>query len=128
MQGLPMNIGPLGGNLQFGMAAGFAVLLVAASVLNRFGDAMFRRGVARPFFVGRYRIHHRHFLFVFLPTGYALIATGLAATLVIGAACLVLDLSFDHARESGGWGLIHHELVYLIVPAFAFSNFLKIAF
>jgi hypothetical protein len=139
-----LNIGPLEANLQFGMALGFVATLVIATILNRFGDAMFSRGVARPFFLGRYRIHHRRFLFVFVPMGYALISllilagfvqivwadfwTGLAATLMIGAACLLLDLTFDYARESGGWGFIHHELIYLVVPAFAFSNFLRIAF
>jgi hypothetical protein len=105
---------------------------------------MFRRGVARPFFLGRYRLHHRRFLFVILPLGYAMISllilagyvqivwsdfwTGLATTFVIGASCLLLDLAVDYARESGGWGYVHHELIYLAVPAFAFSNFLRIAF
>jgi len=132
---------PFAGNLHFGLLVGFAATLAVASVLNEFGDVMFRKGVARPFFFGRYRLHHRRFLFVFFPLGYALLAslillgyvqivwsdlwTGMATTIAIAAACLLLDLAVDYARDSGGWGFIHHELIYLAVPAFAFANFLK---
>ncbi len=137
-----MNISLLEGNLQFGMAIGFVATLAIAAVLNRFGDAMFRRGVARPFFVGRYRLHHRRFLFVFLPTGYAILSllilvgyveiiwsdfwTGIVSTLIIAASCLLLDLGIDYAKAGGGWRYIHHELIYLAVPAFAFSDFLRL--
>jgi len=132
---------PFAGNLHFGLLVGFAATLAIASVLNEFGDVMFRKGVARPFFFGRYRLHHRRFLFVFFPLGYALVAslillgyvqivwsdlwTGMVTTIAIAAACLLLDLAVDFARDSGGWGFIHHELIYLAVPAFAFANFLK---
>jgi hypothetical protein len=132
---------PFAGNLHFGLLVGFAATLAIASVLNEFGDVMFQKGVARPFFFGRYRLHHRRFLFVFLPIGYALLSslillgyvqivwsgfwTGMATTIAIAAACLLLDLAVDYARDSGGWGFIHHELIYLAVPAFAFANFLR---
>ena len=130
------------GPLQAGILAGFAGTLVLSMVLDRFGDVMFKKGVARPFFFGRYRLHHRRFLFVFLPTGYAILSTlilagyiqivwsdlwtGIASTLVIGMACLVLDLAVDYAKDSGGWGFVHHELIYLAVPAFAFTDFLRL--
>jgi len=133
---------PIAGNLHFGLLVGFVVTLAVATVLNEFGDLMFRKGVARPFFFGRYRLHHRRFLFVFLPIGYALLSsmillgyvqivwsdfwTGMVSTLAIAAACLLLDLAADYARDSGGWGFIHHELIYLVVPAFAFSDFLRL--
>ncbi len=137
-----MNLSLLVGPLQVGMAVGFVATLAIAAVLNRFGDAMFRRGVARPFFVGRYRLHHRRFLFVFLPLGYILLSlmilagfveivwsdfwTGMASTLMIAASCLLLDLGIDYAKSEGGWGYVHHELIYLAVPAYAFSNFLRL--
>jgi hypothetical protein len=130
------------GPLQAGILAGFAGTLVLSMVLDRFGDVMFKKGVARPFFFGRYRLHHRRFLFVFLPAGYAILSTlilagyiqivwsdlwtGIASTLVIGVACLVLDLAVDYAKDSGGWGFVHHELIYLAVPAFAFTDFLRL--
>jgi len=139
---LAMNISFLEANLKFGMLIGFVATLAIAAVLNRLGDVMFRRGVARPFFVGRYRLHHRRFLFVFLPIGYAILSslilagyvqiiwsdfwTGIVSTLVIAASCLLLDLGLDYAHESGGWGFIHHELIYLAVPAFAFTDFLRL--
>ncbi len=134
---------PFAGDLHFGLLVGFVGTLAIASVLNEFGDAMFQRGVARPFFFGKYRLHHRRFLFVILPFGYALLSslillgyvqivwndfwTGMATTLAIATGCLLLDLAVDYARKSGGWGFVHHELIYLAVPAFAFSNFLRLA-
>jgi len=138
-----MNL-PFAGNLNFGLIIGFVATLAIASVLNEFGDVMFRRGVARPFFVGKYRLHHRRFLYVYLPLGYALLSalimagyvqivwrdfwTGMATTFVIAAGCLLLDLGVDYAQDSWGWGFIHHELIYLAVPAFAFTEFLHLAF
>jgi hypothetical protein len=135
-------IGPLSINLCIGATVGFVAMVVLASALNQFGDAMFRRGVAKPFFVGRRRLHHKSFLFGFLPAAYLVLSTliltgvvkivwslfwtGLASTLVIAVSCLLVDLAFDSARQGGGWGYIHHELVYLLVPAFAFSDFLRI--
>lgn len=135
-------IGPFSVNLCIGVAVGFVVMMMVASALNQFGDAMFRRGVAKPFFFGRRRLHHRSFLFGFLPAAYlglsaliltgvvkiiwSLFWTGLASTLVVALTCLLLDLAIDHARKGGGWGYIHHELVYLLVPVFAFSDFLRL--
>jgi hypothetical protein len=137
-----MNL-PLG-NLNFGLVVGFAMTLAIATVLNEFGDVMFRRGVARPFFFGKYRLHHRRFLYVYLPIGYAMLSalirlgivqvvwsdswTGIVTTVVIAAGCLLLDLAVDYAQDSWGWGFIHHELIYLAVPAFAFTDFLHLAF
>ena len=124
------------------MAIGFVATLEIAVILDRFGDAMFRRGVARPFFVGRYRLHHRRFLFVFLPFGYIILSllilagyvviiwsdfwTGIVGTLLIAASCLLLDLGIDYAKNRGGWGFFHHELIYLAVPAYAFTDFLHL--
>jgi hypothetical protein len=132
------------GNLNFGLLVGFVATLAIALILNEFGDIMFRKGVARPFFFGKYRLHHRRFLFVFLPIGYSLLSslivlgyvqivwsdfwTGIVTTFVIAAACLLLDLSVDYLQDSWGWGLIHHELIYLAVLAFPFTDFLHLAF
>ena len=117
--------------------------LAAASLLNQFGNTMFRKGVAMPFFIGRRRVHHRHVLFYFLPAAYATLAamflagyirivwslfwTGLVTTFAIAVTCLALDLSIDYIRGTGRWGFLHHELIYLTVPAFAFTEFLKVA-
>lgn len=138
-----MNLVPLQLNFYFGVAVGFFATLAIASALDQFGDAMFRRGVARPFFLGRYRLHHRQFLFFVLPVAYAalsilvlagyvsvvwsLLWPGLGGTVAVATSCLLLDLIVDYARKGGGRGYIHHELIYLAVPVFAFSNFLRLA-
>jgi len=138
-----MNLGPFDVNIYFGIAVGFFATLVIASALNEFGDAMFRRGVARPFFLGKYRLHHRVFLFVGLPLGYSFLSslvlvgyikivwsllwTGLAGTMFVAASCLIFDLALDYAHGGAGRGFLHHELIYLAVPAFAFSDFLRLA-
>jgi len=137
------GIGPISTHLFMGAVVGFVVVIVLVSILDQFGDAMFKRGVAKPFFVGRRRLHHRSFLYGFLPTAYVVLSTlvltgyirivwslfwtGLASTLVIAVSCLLIDLAVDYARKGGGWGYIHHELVYLLIPAFAFSDFLRLA-
>ena len=130
-------------NAYIGAMLGFVATLVAASVQNQLGNTMFRRGVAMPFFLGRRRVHHRAVLFRFLPAAYATLAalflagyikivwslfsTGLLCTLVIAASCLVFDLCLDYSRGGGRLGFLHHELIYLTVPAFAFSSFLRLA-
>ena len=114
-----MNL-PFAGNVYFGALVGFVATLVAASVLNRFGNTMFRMRVAMPFFFGRHRIHHRQVLFYFLPAAYStlvalflagyvkvvwsLFSTGLLCTVVIAASCLAFDLCLDYSRGEGGWG------------------------
>jgi hypothetical protein len=133
---------PIEGNVYFGALVGFVATLVIASLLNQFGNTMFRRGVAMPFFFGRRRLHHRQVLFYFLPAAYATLAglflagyitivwnlfwTGLLSTFVIAATCLVFDLTIDYVRGGGRWGFLHHELIYLTIPAFAFANFLRL--
>jgi hypothetical protein len=116
-------------------------VLAISSALDRFGNAMFNRGVARPFFVGRYRLHHRSFLFIAVPLAYIFIAalvlsgyveivwsllwTGLAGTMMVALDCLLFDLTVDYARKGRGWGFLRHELVYFMVPMYAFTAFLR---
>ena len=137
-----MNL-PFTGNVYFGAMVGFAATLVVASLLNQFGNTMFRMRVAMPFFFGRRRVHHRQVLFYFLPAAYSALAAlfiagyvkivwslfspGLMCTLVIAASCLVFDLCLDYSRGGARLGFLHHERIYLTVPAFAFSSFLRLA-
>ena len=136
-----MNL-PFEGNVYFGALVGFVAVLAVALLLNEFGNSMFRRGVAMPFFFGRRRLHHRQVLYYGLPAAYAAIATlffagyitivwslfwtGLVSTVIIGAGCMAFDLVLDYVRGGGRWGFLHHELVYLAVPAFAFTDFLRL--
>ncbi len=131
-------------NLYDGIALGFFTTVILATLLDKFGDAMFRWGVAKPFYIRGRRLHHRDFLLIGLPVAYASLAllilaglvrivwsdlwTGLGTTLVLGAGCMVVDLALDYASSGAvRWRVFHHELIYLVVPAFAFSNFLRLA-
>ena len=130
-------------NVYDGVAVGFVVVFLTSTFLNRFGDAMFRRGIARPFYILGRRLHHRQFLLLGLPILYASLAflvltrvvhviwallwTGLAGTLTIGVACLAFDLALDYTSTKGiSRGILHHELIYLLIPMFAFSDFLRL--
>lgn len=130
-------------NLYIGLGLGFAATLLFALLLNKFGNVMFRWGVAKPFFIGGRRLHHRQFLLLVLPLAYGSLAalilagyvqivwgllwTGIEGTLAIVAFCLTVDLVLDYAGDGLGRGLLKHELIYLTIPAFVFSNFLKLA-
>lgn len=137
-----LNFGSYPFDLYFGLTLGFVATLAVASALNRFGDAMFRRGVARPFFLGGHRLHHRSFLFKAVPIAYLVVAamvlagvvkvewdllwTGLAGTSLVIVDCLLLDLTIDYFREGRGRGLLRHELVYFVIPMYAFAAFLRL--
>ena len=134
---------PIHTHLLFGVTVGFFTVILVASALDRFGTAMFRRGVARPFFLGRHRLHHRSVLFVGLPIAYvavsalvllgyveivwSLLWTGLAGTVLVAIDCLMVDLTIDYAWKGRGWGFMKHEIVYFAVPAYAFAAFLRFA-
>lgn len=134
---------PFSGNVDFGVVLGLVTTLVIAFLLNRFGDTMFRKGVAMPFFLGRRRLHHRHFLFYAVPAIYGVLAAmflagyitivwslfwgGLVSMVVIAVTCLVFDLTIDYVSGGGRLGFLHHELIYLLVPAYAFTAFLRLA-
>ena len=133
---------PFEGNVYLGAVVGFVAVLATALVLNELGNSMFRRGVAMPFFLGRRRLHHRQVLYYGLPAAYATIATlffagyitvvwslfwtGLVTTALIAASCLLFDLTLDYIKGKGRWGYLHHELVYLVVPAYVFTDFLRV--
>ena len=130
-------------HLLFGVTVGFFAVIAVASALDRFGTAMFQRGVAMPFFLGRHRLHHRRFLFLGLPLAYvgvallvlfgfvqivwSLLWTGLAGTVLVAVDCLMVDLTIDYAWRGKGWGFLKHEFVYFAVPAYAFAAFLRFA-
>ena len=136
-------VSPSSLNLEDGIAIGFCTTMLIASMVDKFGDVMFRRGVAKPFYVMGHRLHHRHFLMLILPLIYSGIAAlivagyvqivgsllwnGLGCTLIIAAACLAADLALDYASATGRrLGVVRHELIYLLIPAYAFADFLRL--
>lgn len=127
-----------------GAAIGLAAVLILASLVNELGDVMFRRGFAKPFYVKGHRIHHRDVLFILFPAAYTMIVslillgfihviwgtfwTGIETTLLITAGCFVLDfaldgVSFGTMREKA---ILHHEWVYLLIPAYVFTHVLAV--
>jgi hypothetical protein len=136
-----MTFGDYPFNLYFGLTVGFFATVAIASAIDKFGDAMFRKGIARPFFVGKYRLHHRSFLFKVVPVAYLAIAalilagfvkiewdffwTGIMGTILVAVDCLLLDLTIDYFRHEKGWGILRHEILYIAVPMYAFSAFLR---
>jgi hypothetical protein len=130
-------------NVYNGIAIGFLVLFLVAALLDKLGDALFRRGIAKPFYIRGHRVHHRDVLLIALPLTYALIAalvllgdvrlvsgtlwTGLGNMLIIAAACLGFDLALDYGIPRVRWGILHHELIYLLIPAYAFTGFIHLA-
>ena len=126
-----------------GVGIGFAAVLTLASLVNELGDVMFKKGFAKPFFIRGKRIHHRDFLFVAFPAAYAAIVSlimlgfihiiwgtfwiGIETTLLIAAGCLVLDLTLDGlSRAMREKALLHHEFVYVLIPAYVFTHVLAV--
>jgi hypothetical protein len=115
--------------------------MAIAAALNRFGDAMFRRGVARPFFVWGHRLHHRSVLYRAVPFAYfavsvlllagyvhivwSLLWTGLAGTALVAVDCLIMDMAMDYALKGRGRWLLKHEFFYAAVPIYAVSMLLR---
>jgi hypothetical protein len=139
-----MGVLPQTLNLDDGIALGFFTTIIIATIVDKFGDAMFRRGVAKPFYILGHRLHHRHFLMIILPLLYSALAalimvgyvkivgsllwTGLASTLVVAVGCVVTDLVLDYRSSTAKTlGFIRHELIYLLIPAYAFAEFLRLA-
>ena len=128
-------------NLYLGLSLGFIATMAVAVALNMFGDAMFRRGVARPFFVWGHRLHHRSVLYRAVPFAYfavsvlllagyvhivwSLLWTGLAGTALVAVDCLIMDMAMDYALKGRGRWFLKHEFLYAAVPLYAVSMFLR---
>lgn len=125
--------------LDFRLIFGFLVILFSATLINKAGDVMYRKGIAKPFYVMGHRLHHRSVLKTVVPAAYAAVAvliylhymrivwysfwvsTGVAVLLT--GLCLSLDMTMDALIARGKrTGLVHHEWLYLIVPAYVFTH------
>jgi hypothetical protein len=126
------------------LAIGFAVVLALAAVLNKAGDFLYRKGIAKPFYVKGYRLHHRDVLLVLVPAAYVALAALISlhyvrvvsylfwpsldfAFLLVGV-CLAIDLGLDALSSKVTEGaLLHHEWVYFLLPAYLFTHLLVLA-
>ena len=129
--------------LDFGIALGFVAVLLLASLLNKLGDVMFRKGLARPFYLRGLRIHHRDVLMFGLPSAYWFVIylvlvgalkviwsafwTGIETTFLIAGICLALDLALDRASiEMRVRAILPHEVIYLLIPAYVFTHIVAV--
>jgi hypothetical protein len=125
--------------LELRLLAGFIIILSSAAILNKVGDFLYHRGVAKPFYLRGHRLHHRSFLLTIVPASYVVIATliyfhyvgvmwssfwpSAEITLLLAATCLTFDLVLDAiSNREKRMALLHHEWVYLLVPAYAFTH------
>lgn len=125
--------------IDFGLVTGFIVVLASTLVLDKAGDYLYHRGIAKPFYLRGYRLHHRNFLLALIPSGYVVLATliylhfirilwssfwpSAEVTLALAGLCLTFDLSWDALSSSEKRkSLFHHEWVYFLVPAYVFTH------
>jgi hypothetical protein len=130
-----------GPEFELQLAAGFIVVLSLTAILNKAGDFLYRKGIAKPFYVLGHRLHHRNVLLVLVPASYVVMATLVSlhyvrvlwstlwpsaeVTFVLAGICLAIDLTLDALSNKEMRGaILHHEWVYFVVPAYVFTHIL----
>ena len=131
--------------LAVNLLLGFVVVLFSTVGLDKLGDYLYRRGIAKPFYLRGYRLHHRNFVLAMIPSGYVVVATlvylhvvrvlwssfwpSAEITVTLGALCLLFDMSWDafSARQKR-FSLFHHEWVYFLVPAYACTHLVALVY
>jgi len=125
--------------LELRLVGGFIIVVAATLVLNKVGDFLFHRGIAKPFYLLGHRLHHRNFLLTIVPASYLAVAgllylhymrvlwasfwPSVEITLFLAGACLMLDFTFDALSSmEKRRALLHHEWVYVLVPAYIFTH------
>ncbi len=123
--------------------AGFVVVVSSTAFLNKVGDDLYHRGIAKPFYLLGHRLHHRNVLLALVPAVYVVVAAmlylhymrilwysfwpSLEITLFLVGACLAIDLTLDALSSvEKRRALLHHEWVYVLVPAYAFTHLLAL--
>jgi len=121
------------------LVAGFCVVISSTLLLDKAGDYMFHRGIAKPFYLLGHRVHHRKFLLAIVPSAYLAVGTliylhymrvlwssfwpSVEISLLLAGACLALDFTLDAlSRVDKRRALLHHEWVYVVVPAYVFTH------
>jgi len=126
-------------DLELRLAAGFVVLVSAMVALDLVGTYLYHKGIVKPFYLFDRRIHHRSFVLTLIPAVYVGVSAlvylhyfrilwssfwpSVEITLFLGCACLLVDFAFDSVSSPAKRrALLHHEWVYLVVPAYAFTH------
>jgi hypothetical protein len=125
--------------LQLRLVAGFIFVVSSTLVLNKLGDLLYHKGIAKPFYLFGHRLHHRNFLLALVPATYAAVATliythyarvlwytfwpSVEITLFLAGICLTIDFTLDAISSvEKKRGFLHHEWVYVVVPAYVFTH------
>jgi len=128
-----------GETLELNLVLGFFVVLGSTFALDKAGDYLYHKGIAKPFYLRGYRLHHRNFILSLIPSGYVVLASliyvhfirilwssfwpSAEVTLALELLCLTFDLSWDALSSSEKRrSLFHHEWVYFLVPAYVFTH------
>lgn len=128
-------------DLELRLLAGFVIVVSSILILDKLGNWLYGKGIAKPFYLWGHRLHHRTFLLSLVPSSYVVVAAMInlhymhilwgsfwpnaeVATALVGL-CLAFDLSIDalssHARRSF---VFSHEWIYVLVPAYVFTHLL----
>jgi hypothetical protein len=125
------------------LVAGFIVVLSSTLLLDEAGDFLYHKGIAKPFYLLGHRLHHANFLLAIVPASYVMVATliylhyvrvlwssfwpSVEITLFLAGACLTLDFVLDAlSSKEKRRALLHHEWVYVVVPAYALTHLVAI--
>jgi hypothetical protein len=128
-----------GQELELRLLAGFIVVLSSTLLLDKVGDYLYHMGIAKPFYLLGHRLHHRSFLLALAPASYLAVGTliflhyvrvvwssfwpTVEVTLFLAGICLTLDFALDAlSTKEKRRALLHHEWVYLVVPAYVFTH------
>jgi len=129
--------------LELRLVWGFVVVVSSTVLLNKAGDLLYHKGIAKPFYLLGHRLHHRNFLLALVPAVYVMVAAMLylhymrilwysfwpsvEITLFLVGICLTIDLTLDALSSvEKRRALLHHEWVYVVVPAYAFTHLLAL--
>ncbi len=123
------------------LTIGAVVALAATVAIDKVANFMFRRGYAKPFYVLGKRVHHV-WIYGLVPACYlalsylmlvgdvqlirSLIWFRLSVLVALIGLCMSVDFVGDTWRKRSG-GLIRHEWVYALIPAYIFT-FLFVVF
>ncbi len=121
---------------------GLVLILSTTWIVDKLGTAMYKRGMAKPFYIRGRRIHHSIIYFI-VPACY----TTLFAMFILGFIQVFWDslwvrfaytfvlLAFAIAADFLGdrfWpqirknAILHHEWIYMVLPVFIFTNVVKV--
>jgi len=129
--------------LQMRLVVGFMIVVASTVVLNEVGDLLYYKGIAKPFYLMGHRLHHRNFLLALVPATYVAVATllylhyarvlwysfwpSVEITLFLAGICLTIDFTLDAiSTVDKNRALLHHEWVYVVVPAYVFTHLIAI--